>query len=277
MAGNLSSIKQRIRSIQSTRKTTKAMEVVANAKLAKAKKEAGKSSDYTNALIEISNIVLSGLDQDCVYTQANPDLPKANIIITSDMGLCGGYNANLLKLVQESITDNEFIYIIGSHEVTHIKLFNSNVLNETLKSDNLLYEDIRKVANTLLQLYTEQKIGGINVFYTRFINTLTFEPTSVTLLPFQHQGDKSTNGFFDFEPNGYEIAMELIPMMVTNNLWEYVKESKLSEYAARRAAMESANNNAQDMIEELTLKYNQARQSAITTQISEIVAGANAT
>ena len=71
--------------------------------------------------------------------------------------------------------------------------------------------------------------------------------------------------------------MELIPMMVTNNLWEYVKESKLSEYAARRAAMESANNNAQDMIEELTLKYNQARQSAITTQISEIVAGANAT
>ena len=277
MAGNLSSIKQRIRSIQSTRKTTKAMEVVANAKLAKAKKEAGKSSDYTNALIEISNIVLSGLDQDCVYTQANPDLPKANIIITSDMGLCGGYNANLLKLVQESISDNEFIYIIGSHEVTHIKLFNSNVLNETLKSDNLLYEDIRKVANTLLQLYTEQKIGGINVFYTRFINTLTFEPTSVTLLPFQHQADKSTNGFFDFEPNGYEIAMELIPMMVTNNLWEYVKESKLSEYAARRAAMESANNNAQDMIEELTLKYNQARQSAITTQISEIVAGANAT
>ena len=277
MAGNLSSIKQRIRSIQSTRKTTKAMEVVANAKLAKAKKEAGKSSDYTNALIEISNIVLSGLDQDCVYTQANPDLPKANIIITSDMGLCGGYNANLLKLVQESITDNEFIYIIGSHEVTHIKLFNSNVLNETLKSDNLLYEDIRKVANTLLQLYTEQKIGGINVFYTRFINTLTFEPTSVTLLPFQYHGDKSTNGFFDFEPSGYEIAMELIPMMVTNNLWEYVKESKLSEYAARRAAMESANNNAQDMIEELTLKYNQARQSAITTQISEIVAGANAT
>lgn len=277
MAGNLSSIKQRIRSIQSTRKTTKAMEVVANAKLAKAKKEAGKSEDYTNALIELSNIVLSGLEEDCVYTQANNTLPKANVVITSDMGLCGGYNANIVKLVEKSIDQDDSIYVIGSHERTHIAQFNDHILNETIKSDNLEYEDINTVAKELLSLYINQKIGGIRVFYTKFINTLTFEPTCVTLLPLEKKEVQQSKVIFDFEPSGYEIAMQLIPMMVTSNLWEYVKESKLSEFAARRAAMESANKNAQDMIEDLTLKYNQARQSAITTQISEIVAGANAT
>lgn len=277
MSANLSNIKGRIRSIQSTRKTTKAMELIANAKLAKAKKDSGQSKAYTDALIQMSNIILSGLEEDCIYTQADNTLPKANVVFVSDMGLCGGYNSNMLKFVCESIDHNEPIFIIGKHEYAHFKQEFDHLLNEVTPSDNCTFEYIKDIAMQVLTLYTSKKVGGIRVFYTQFINTLTFKETMVTLLPLEvNENNVDSKVIFDFEPDGLALAHTIVPMMVTSNLWEYYKESKLSEYASRRAAMESANRNAGDMIDALTLQYNQARQSAITTQITEIVAGANA-
>ena len=281
MAGNLSSIKQRIRSIQSTRKTTKAMEVVANAKLAKAKKEAGKSSDYTNALIEISNIVLSGLDQDCVYTQANPDLPKANIIITSDMGLCGGYNANVFKEISQQIKDEDYVYSIGSKGTNYFRRTHQGPINTDFASLNstLAFDEVTKLVKSVTDLYINKEVGSIKIIYTEFVNNLTFKPRTVTLLPIdtnEFENIEITNKFTIFEPSPEEVLDSLIPMYLQAVVYGYLVESATSENASRRTSMENATDNAEELTEQLLLKYNQARQTAITNEVSEIVAGANA-
>ena len=204
----------------------------------------------------------------------------AYVVITSSLGLCGGYNANVIKMALEEIQANDTVYVIGTKGYNALKkvfpLVNENYVNINQSMD---FKEIVRLVSELKQLYLDKKIGHIKIIYTEFINNLRYVPHCVTLLPMGVDGfekDGNANRETIFEPSPEAVLEQLIPMYLQAVIYGYLVESMTSENASRRTSMENATDNAEELIENLLLKYNQARQTAITNEISEIVAGANA-
>ncbi len=271
-------IKTRIRSVDSTKKITKAMQLVAASKLRKSKERMTHNREYAKYLKETINSILASLDN-----VKHPYLVKSSaeralcIIYTSDMGLCGGYNANVYKLVEQAVEKNSYVIIVGSRGISWVKKTGLEVLDNLHNVDEEGIEDINKIASIALSLYTQQKISCIDVVYTQFVNAVTFEPMKVTLLPVEKDhGAKAASAQTIFEPSGEAILDELIPMYLKSLLFSYWLETKTSEQASRQSAMENATNNAEELRDQLSLEFNKARQAAITQEITEIVGGASA-
>ena len=200
------------------------------------------------------------------------------IVFTSDMGLCGGYNANVLRKLEKEIGNEDDMIMIGTRGVNWIKNRDFHVIKEEMDLEDECYNELAVIADELLMQYRNQEIGSIRILYTKFINSVSFEPDYVTLLPIEdvaHQEDAYERDT-DFEPSGNQILDTLIPMYVRSLLYSYYLQTKTSEQASRRMAMESATDNAEEIKETLELQYNQARQAAITQEITEIVGGVNA-
>ena len=284
MHGGMQEIKRRIKSVEPTKKITKAMELVATSKLRKTRNQLEQSKPYyTNVAQTVAEILANCKgNNDSIYLVENKDIEKeVFIVIASSLGLCGGYNANIFKEIKGAIKPGDYVYSIGSKATSYLLKNHQGVTDHKFDDLNTTFDfkDVTKLVAELTKMYREKEISKIKIVYTEFVNNLTFRPRIVTLLPvdpsdFDHIeiSKKSTL----FEPSPEEVLDSLIPMYLQAVIYGYIIESATSENAARRTSMENANDNADELTEQLLLKYNQARQTAITNEISEIVAGANA-
>ena len=258
------------------------MQLVATSKLQKTRKQLEELKPYYSMVQEtVAEILASNKNLiDNPYLKENTQGKTVYIAMTSSLGLCGGYNANVLKTIANEIHDNDLVYMIGSKGaayLTHRQIeFNHEYLHLNSTMD---FREIVRLVGELTQMYRDQEISKIKIIYTQFVNNLTFTPRVITLLPVDtadFTDIEVTKKFTIFEPSPSDVLNHLIPMYLQSVIYGYLVESVTSENASRRVSMENATDNAQELIEDLLLKYNQARQTAITNEISEIVAGANA-
>lgn len=279
MAQTRQAIQARIKSVESTKKITRAMQLVASSKLNKQKQRMEENREYADSLQTLLTLVLHSAQKNSIYLNSDDSKPKLIFVVTSDMGLCGGYNANIHKMIQSHISKEDKIIMIGSRGMNWIKNRDYSVYDSLpeLNEDNV-YTSLATKMDEALQLYEQKEISSIQVLYTHYKNTLTFVPTLETILPVSKQEEKEhiAKAEMIFEPDQQSMLKDVIPMAAKSILFSKVLESKTSEQASRRMAMESATDNADELQATLELAFNQARQAAITQEITEIVGGANA-
>lgn len=281
-------IKRRKSSIQSTQQITKAMKLVSTVKLQRAKQNAEKSKDYFSCMYETVNSILKRTQNlEHKYLKPGESGKKAVIVITSNRGLAGGYNSNIVKLITRGeLADEDLaIYAIGRkgrealQRQYEIKADYSEVIEEPSYSDAMV------ICKDVLDAFAKGEISEIYLAYTGFKNTVVHIPTLLKLLPVeiteaQDADDKEEavedKALMNFEPEDEEALNLIIPKYITSLIYGGMIEAVASENGARMQAMDSATSNAEEMIDSLTLLYNRARQGSITQELTEIIAGANA-
>lgn len=279
-------IKRRKSSVQSTQQITKAMKLVSTVKLQKSKTKAEASKAYFDCMQEtVAQILSKTSNISNKYLQEGQSTKKACIVISGNKGLAGGYNSNVVKMITESDMkkDDVIIYAVGrkgkealERKGYYVKADYSEVVGEPLFSDAV------KIGHDVLEGFANGEFGEIYLIYTRFKNTVSQESTMIKLLPVKNdEKDKSEVTVDDltlmnFEPEPEEALDLIIPKYINSLIFGGLMESVASENGARMQAMDNATNNAETMIDNLSLKYNRARQAAITQELTEIVAGASA-
>lgn len=278
-------IKRRKGSIQSTQQITKAMKLVSTVKLQKAKINAENSKSYFDYMYDtVTSILAKSGNINHPYLQAQEGKKKAVIVITSNRGLAGGYNSNICKLVAANFSDKDTqLYIIGRKGKEALSRKGFEVLEDYSEVMNQpLYSDAMKIGERVLQDFTEGKIGEIYIAYTAFKNTVSHIPTLMKLMPVEIEdkedkdNSKSSEAPMNYEPEEEEVLEMIIPKYVTSIIYGALIAAEASENGARMQAMDSATSNAEEMIQDLSLKYNRARQGSITQELTEIIAGAQA-
>lgn len=282
-------IKRRRGSIQSTQQITKAMKLVSTVKLQHARTEAEKSKTYFDCMYETVNHILSRVgDMDHPYLVPGNAMKKAVIVITSNRGLAGGYNSNVVKLItrHEGWNKEELqIFAIGNKGREALAR-NGYEITEDLShvAEAPTFRAAMELSERLLELFRAGEIGEIYLAYTSFKNTVSHEPTLLRLLPVEREHhvrenqmqESSSKELMNFEPTDEEALNRIIPKYITSLIYGALKEAIASENGARMQAMDNATGNAEEMISDLTLKYNRARQGSITQELTEIIAGAEA-
>lgn len=280
-------IQRKIKSVNSTMQITKAMELVSTAKLKRTRDKMDVTKPYFETVIKAITDIMSNektIRHD--YTPRDEVKKKLYIVISADRGLCGGYNANVLKAVINEIEDKDkaaFI-TIGRKASEFFKREECEVVKDYIHiSEKPEYAHAQDIAKTALKLFKSEEVDEMVLVYTRFVSTIAQEATMLKLLPVEPKesvdeavADDGMKDFVNYEPSPEEVLGYIIPKYVESTIFGGLTESAVSEQASRRMAMESATDNAVDMISELTLSFNQARQSAITQEISEICNGAEA-
>ncbi len=279
MAGvSTKEIKNRIRSMESTKQITKAMEMVAASKLRRAQAQVQSSRPYFEILLStIRDIVDSTQDLSSTYLTARPVKRSAYVVVAGDRGLAGGYNSNVLKLAYEHMDGkNAVVLPFGKKAVDFFKARQVPTLMENYReAEDLGVSDCFTAAKQLCKAYRSGEVDEVFVVYTNFISVLSQTPEVLKLLPLQHtpQEGRSRTDIL-YEPDSVEALERIVPEYLGGALYGALCESRAAEQAARRTAMDSATQNADEMIADLSLKFNRARQAAITQEITEIVAGA---
>lgn len=276
-------IKRRKGSIQSTQQITKAMKLVSTVKLQRAKQNAEKSQTYFHCMYNTVHSILKRTQNlEHKYLKSGESGKKAVIVITSNRGLAGGYNSNVVKLLtQGELADEDLaIYTIGKKGKDalarnyEIKADYSDVIEEPV------YAEAMKISRDVLEDFEKGEISEIYLAYTGFKNTVVHIPTLLKLLPVElpgeEEGAEEDTVLMNFEPGDEEALNLLIPKYITSLIYGGMVEALASENGARMQAMDAATSNAEEMIGDLTLLYNRARQGSITQELTEIIAGANA-
>ena len=278
-------IKRRKGSIQSTQQITKAMKLVSTVKLQKARSRAESTRPYSDQMYATVTSMLSKSGNiDHPYLRKNDSKEAAVIVITSNRGLAGGYNTNITKLVTESGLAKEHakIYAIGSKGRDYLDRRGYEIVKDYSEVINApIYRDASDIGAELLESYVKGEIGEIYLAYTSFKNTVSHEPKLIKLLPVEvpeneEKDVKEVTIPMNYEPEEDEALNIIIPKYMTSLLYGALVEAVASENGARMQAMDSATSNAEAMIDDLTLKYNRARQGSITQELTEIIAGAEA-
>ncbi len=278
MAGvSTKEIKNRIRSMESTRQITKAMEMVATSKLRHAQARVLASRPYFQILQNtVTSIMASNSDFSSPYLAQRPVRKSAYVVIAGDRGLAGGYNSNILKLVLAQTQGKEITVLpIGKKAVDYFKSHKVPVLTEHYaEAADVSIGDCFSMAKQLCRGYLAGEYDEIVVAYTAFQSMLSQTPETLRMLPLTRTEEKApASGDIVYEPDSLEVFQRIVPEYLGGLLYGALSESCCSEQAARRTAMDSATQNADDMIADLSLKFNRARQAAITQEITEIVAG----
>ena len=277
-------IKRRKGSIQSTQQITKAMKLVSTVKLQRAKQNAEKSQTYFHCMYNtVHSILRRTQNLEHKYLKSGESGKKAIIVITSNRGLAGGYNSNVIKLITQGELANEdlAIYAIGKKgkdalaKNYEIRADYSDVIEDPV------YAEAMKISKEVLSAFENGEISEIYLAYTGFKNTVVHIPTLLKLLPVEVSEEEETAQendpvMMNFEPEDEEALNLLIPKYITSLIYGGMIEAIASENGARMQAMDAATSNAEEMIEDLTLLYNRARQGSITQELTEIIAGANA-
>lgn len=278
-------IKRRKESVQSTQQITKAMKLVATVKLQKSRQKAESNKPYFNMLYDtICSILAKTQNVDHRFIRESESKKKAVICITSNRGLAGGYNSNVVKTVIASGLPKEdtFVYAIGKKGIEGLRRKGFNIYQDDSEVINApLFADATELTKQLLTRFEKGEIGEIYLAYTNFKNTVTQEPRIIKLLPINPEDFDTANVADDkllmnFEPDDETVLDQVIPKYMSNIIFGALLEAVASENGARMQAMDSATNNAEDMIASLELSYNRARQGAITQELTEIIAGADA-
>ncbi len=277
MAGvSTKQIKNRIRSMESTKQITKAMEMVATSKLRKAQTQVLQSRPYFETLYAtIHEIAGADRELDSPYLVKRPVKKAAFVVIAGDRGLAGGYNSNVLKLSQAHMEGKEALVVpVGKKSVDHFKRHGYELLTESYaEADDVSVSDCFTLAKTLCKLYLSGEVDEICIGFTNFVSVLSQTPAVLKLLPIEAQTGKGAASEMLYEPDRETVLSTIVPEYLGGVIYGCLCESRASEQAARRTAMDSATQNADEMIADLSLKFNRARQAAITQEITEIVAG----
>jgi len=275
-------IKLRIKSVQSTMQITKAMELVASSKLRRAKLRVEQSRPYFTVLNEaLVDIASSNTEFMSPYTKKREIRRSCYIVIAGDRGLAGGYNSNVFKLVDAAIEGKDAVILpMGKKSVEHYQRMGRALVTESFAvAADISVSDCFEAARMVAEKYVAGEFDEIYVAYTNFVSMLSQTPAALRVLPFNchpaEKGEKTgPRDMILYEPNSEEVFDAIIPEYIAGVIYGAMCESVASELGARRTAMDAATKNAGDMIENLNLYYNRARQAAITQEITEIVAGA---
>ena len=290
MSGALKEVRNRIKSVQGTQQITKAMKMVSAAKLRRAQDAITQMRPYAKKLQEmLSNIVSSSDGNVNMELAAERPINKVLIIVvTSDRGLCGGYNSNLIKLAKQTITDkyaaqlakgNVQILPVGKKGYEH---FNKNGFQVVDKYwdifTGLSFEKVQTAAKYAMDAFANKEVDAVELVYSEFKNAGTQLFVSEQFLPVQKivSASNAKKADFIFEPSQEVLIVELMPKILNTQLYKAVLDANASEHGARMTAMDKASENANELLKALKLSYNRARQAAITTELTEIVSGAAA-
>ncbi len=273
-------IKRRIKSVGSTRQITKAMELVSSSKLRKAKTRAEQGRPYFEELYRsMCEIASANTDFSTVFTQKREVKHRLFIVIAGDRGLAGGYNSNLLKLAaaaHENDAEKPKIIAIGRKAIEYFTKRGYELAGSFANiAEDIKPSKVYDIANIAIDMFRRGEVDDVQLFYTTFVSSLTQEPQQMAVLPMQTQ--KLDNyGTMCYDPSPEAVFNRIVPRFTASLLQCAIVESFASEQGARRTAMESATDNADEMIASLSLLYNRARQASITQELTEIVGGANA-
>ncbi len=277
-------IKRRIRGINSILQITKAMELVSTAKLRRARIRLAKTKPYYQTVVDDIREILSVVDENHPLLVREKKDAVLYIVLTSDKGLAGGYNANVLRLTEKTIKEDgcpSKLLVVGTKARDYFERRNYDIAESyTGLSEDPEYSDARELAAVAMDLYKKGKVDAIRIIYTRFISTISYDAQVVSILPsdeLKAEEDRpAVRSQIEFEPSPMAVLDYLIPMYVATAIFGSLIEAAASEQGSRRVAMENASDNAHDMIDELQTNYNRARQAAITNEITEIVSAADA-
>ncbi len=290
MSGALKEVRSRIKSVQSTQQITKAMKMVSAAKLRRAQDAITQMRPYAKKLQEmLSNIVSSSDGEVSMDLAVERPIEKVLIIVvTSDRGLCGGYNSNLIKLTKQTINEkyaeqyrkgNVQILPIGKKGFEHFTKNGFNVINSYWDIfTGLSFEKVQTAAKYAMNAFAAKEIDAVEVIYSEFKNAASQIYIAEPFLPIQKisSTENKRKSDFIFEPNQQVLIAELMPKILNTQLFKAVLDANASEHGARMTAMDKASDNANELLKSLKISYNRARQAAITTELTEIVSGAAA-
>lgn len=286
MADSLREVKTRIESTKNTAQITKAMYMVSQSKVKRAERTYLNYQDFMTNIRTIVKSVVSKASGDYVNPlMESREVKKVGyLLITSDKGLAGAYNANVFKLLEADLSksglkkEDIVVSAVGRKGYAYIQKKKYNTLNETpiLVRDDVMFTDIVPIAEKLVQAYADKKIDRLVIIYNHFVNTLTQETTYVPLLPI-NDIDGEENGIdYEFESGINKTLDMLLPQYIEDMMYGVILDAKTCEHCSRMNSMRSATDNAEDVISKLQLLYNRARQNVITNELIDIIGGANA-
>ena len=279
---NLKDIRDRIKSVKSIQKVTKAMKMVSAAKMRRAQERMELSRPYSDSLSKVIKNLLPDVDRSLLPLLEIREIKrKAYIVVSADRGLAGAFNSNVLKVAQKEIDDfgveNVDLFCIGKKARDHFKKRNYNIINShTDFWSGMEYDSAMMIGRDIIDYFSSSKVDEVHVVYNYFVNVAQQKVKSEVLLPLKYESASNEVSDRLYEPSKKQIVKSLIPKHLNIQMWKYLLESYASEQAARMLSMENATTNAEDMIKNLTLEFNKARQAAITTEMLEIVGGAEA-
>ncbi len=290
MGANLKEVRDRIQSVISTQQITKAMKMVSAAKLRRAQENIQRIRPYASKLQEILSNILSSMEGEANLAFGKErELKKAAIVlVTSNRGLCGGFNANIIKATQQLLDTKYANYPAGTVELYYIGKKGHDILK---KRDNVIHnrtfvnlgedlghENVSRVSKELMARFENEELDHIDVIYGKFKNAAVQETTTEQFLPVlkMEQSDKDSNADYLFEPDKDTLLSSLVPSILQMQFLKCVLDTNASEHGARMTAMDAATENANELLKDLKISYNKARQEAITNELSEIVGGAAA-
>ena len=280
MSQQITKIKSRIKTVSSALKVTSAMKLVSTVKLNRYKNKMLANREYSSQISEITDQVLRWTKKRNKYFAENENIEKKlYIVVSSTLGLCGAYNSNIFKLAESSVGKDDDMLILGKKAISH---FESSVYKTILEfsdySSMKNEKSIEKIVNYLLDKYFTGEYKEIHVIYTSYRNSMVFVPKDYKVLPLEKK--EYEEDFTSFapilEPSEEQLLDTLIPLFIKSSVYSKLLESEVCEQAARANAMESATDNANEILEALNIEFNKARQSAITQEITEIVGAAEA-
>ena len=279
---SLKDIRDRIKSVKSIQKVTSAMKMVAAAKVRRAQEKMEQARPYTFALEEVIHHLLPDIDRDMLDLLEVRDIKrKAYVVVSADRGLAGAFNTNIIKIAEQEIDqfgkENVDLFCIGKKSRDYFKRRDYNIIESHIDFWNELdYDNAMMIGRSIIDHFISGKVDEIRVVYNYFINLAHQEIKSEVLLPLVYNEKEIKVKDRLYEPSKEKLVSSLVPRHLNIQVWKYLLESYASEQAARMMAMENATTNAKDMIKSLTLEFNKARQAAITTEMLEIVSGAEA-
>jgi len=279
---NLKDIRDRIKSVKSIQKVTKAMKMVAAAKMRKAQERMELSRPYSDSLTEVIVHLLPDVDRNMLPLLNIREIKrKAYVIVTADRGLAGAFNTNIIKKAQKEIDsfgkENVDLFCIGKKARDHFKRRDYTLIDSHIDFwSEMEFDSAMVIGRNIIDHFITGKVDEVHVVYNYFVNVARQKVKSEVLLPLDFEENSSIPKDKLYEPSKEALVESLIPRYLNVQMWKYLLESYASEQAARMLSMESATTNAEDMIKELTLQFNKARQAAITTEMLEIVGGAEA-
>ncbi|MBD1135763.1 F0F1 ATP synthase subunit gamma [Pelagibacterales bacterium SAG-MED47] len=285
---SLDDLKKRITSVKSTQKITKAMKMVAAAKLRKAQESAEKGRPYSekmnNVILNLSNGISDKENAPKLLSGTGNDKVHLCVVLTSDRGLCGGFNSNIIKKAKSyfsKITDEGKelkIITVGSKGNDQLKRVYGEKIIENISfkdSKNANYFDADKVGKVVIKKFESGEFDVCTIFYNQFKNVITQIPQAQQIIPLNSEGDENNSDeSYEFEPDEDEILSNLLPKNISTQIFKAMLENSASEQGSRMSAMDNATRNAGEMVDKLTIEYNRSRQAAITKELIEIISGA---
>jgi F-type H+-transporting ATPase subunit gamma len=281
MAGaGLIAIKRRIKSVTNTRKITKAMGLVATAKLRKSREKLLINEQFYDLTVEIMKNILDNYEEKSIYTHGNKSSKKLYIVFTSETGLCGAFNGNVISKAVELVKsdkENSIVMVVGQKGKNYFNRLKYDTAAEYVDVPDIpTSKEAGIIAQHALRLYKKGEVGEINVVYTKFVSAVKMTVLTERLLPIPFSSGYMPNDTLNFEPNIDEMLDEYINLYLKELVMYCMFNSKASEHSSRMNAMDSSTKNANDLLNKLNLQFNRIRQSVITQEISEIVGGAEA-